>query len=248
MWTQALAASVIVLTTITCANAAAPVDLALVLAVDCSGSVDKSEFSLQIEGITLSLRDKDVQAAIVAGPHQRIAVNVMLWAGADEPKRKTGWHELSSPEDIEALAAEVSRFAFVEGAGTGLGAAIAEAVAMLEESGITATRQVIDVSGDGRESWTFEDPRMFLPQVKAMLRYRTITVNGLAISNNEADLPDYYRDNVINGPGAFVIETKTYEDFATAMHIKLLRELQQDVAAIHPPATQVIDLAVAPSD
>jgi hypothetical protein len=230
------------------AFATEPVDLALVMAVDCSGSVDENEYRLQIDGIAAALRHPDIIAAIEAGPKGRVAINVMLWAGADEPRRKTGWHDLASKQDLEALAARVESLPFVTGGGTGLGAAVAESIAMLETSNIPASRQVIDVSGDGRESWKFEDPRMFLPQVKAILAPRSIIVNGLAITNNEPDLADYYRDNVIHGPAAFVIEAKTYDDFAKAMQVKLLRELQQNVARQNRPATQVTGLPIAPSD
>jgi hypothetical protein len=211
-----------------------PVDLALVLAVDCSGSVDKEEYRLQIDGLAAALTDREVLAAIAAGPEGRIAINVMLWEDAHAPRRKTGWRTVASERDALLLAGEIRSFQFSPGGGTGMGAALGEAIGLIQNSGIDATRHVIDVSGDGRESWNFEDPRMFLQQVKAILRNQTITVNGLAIVNNEPDLVDYYHDNVIFGPNAFVLEAKDFESFSAAMKIKLLREIAQNVSAAPP--------------
>ena len=52
-----------------------------------------------------------------------------------------------------------------------------------------------------------------------------ITVNGLVIGANVATLGRYYRQFVIQGPGAFVEVAADYADFERAMRRKLLREL-----------------------
>ena len=52
-----------------------------------------------------------------------------------------------------------------------------------------------------------------------------VTVNGLAIVNDEPYLEDYYRHHVIGGPGAFVMAAADYQDFVEAIRRKLLREL-----------------------
>ena len=48
---------------------------------------------------------------------------------------------------------------------------------------------------------------------------------GLVIGANVATLGRYYRQFVIQGPGAFVEEASDYADFERAMRRKLLREL-----------------------
>jgi hypothetical protein len=53
-----------------------------------------------------------------------------------------------------------------------------------------------------------------------------ITVNALAVLNEEPDLVAYYAEAVIGGAGAFVMTAATYEDFAEAILRKLLRELR----------------------
>ena len=52
-----------------------------------------------------------------------------------------------------------------------------------------------------------------------------ITVNGLAVTTDRADLGRYFREQVIGGPGAFVVTARDYEDFVRAIRIKLLREI-----------------------
>ena len=52
-----------------------------------------------------------------------------------------------------------------------------------------------------------------------------ITINGLPILTLEPDLADYYRQNVIGGPGAFVIAVNSYEEFAAAVRSKLITEI-----------------------
>jgi Protein of unknown function (DUF1194) len=201
------------------------VDLALVLAVDCSGSVDRKEFNLQLSGIAQAFRDPEVIAAIKAGPRGKIAVNMMLWADPDEQKFTTGWFIIGSASESQTFANTAGSFDTLIGGGTGLGVAIGYGVALLNNTKFHATRQTIDVSGDGKESWELREPRFRLANAKAMLAETNITVNGLAISNDYPGLKQYYRDMVIGGSGSFVIEVKSYEDFAEAMHIKLLREI-----------------------
>ena len=71
-------------------------DLALVLAVDCSGSVDMAEFRLQLDGIAAAFRDSEVVSSALAGPHGRIAVNLMTWGDPDYEKYSTGWFAIDS--------------------------------------------------------------------------------------------------------------------------------------------------------
>ena len=52
-----------------------------------------------------------------------------------------------------------------------------------------------------------------------------ITINGLPIMAVEPHLDEYYRDNVIGGPGAFMIAVESYEQFADAVLRKLIREI-----------------------
>ena len=208
------------------------VDLALVLAVDCSGSVDGRELRLQLDGIASALRDPEIIAAATSGPYRRIAVNLMLWADPDEQRRTTGWIVIDSSQASQNFSDTVKGFNYLIGGGTGLGAAVAYGISLIRNSNFEASREVVDVSGDGRESWELREPRFLLADARALRGTTKVVVNGLAITQDVPDLADYYSQNVVGGPGSFVITANTYESFAEAMRIKLLREILPNVASI----------------
>lgn len=204
------------------------VDLQLVLAVDTSYSVDNREFALQMRGIAAAFRDPEVVGAIQSGPTGRIAVSMILWAESSKPKKITPWHVLSGPGDAAAYADMVDTLPRPFDGGTGIGRAIMRSIWHIEQSGFTSPRRVIDVSGDGRET-TFREWSVSPGQAHVAAARRGITVNGLAVLSEEPDLTRYYRDNVIGGPGAFVMTARRIEDFAEAMRLKLIREIKGEV-------------------
>lgn len=213
------------------ARSQVPVDLELVLAVDASGSVDQREFALQLGGIAAGFRDPEVQRAIGSGELGRIAVALMIWSDAASKKAASRWALIDSPEAANAFAALVMtqlsrRKTFLGKGGTGIGAAIGKGVQMIKRNKFEGTRKVIDVSGDGHETPLRHGEGMALPEGKRRARRRDITVNGLAIVTDDAYLTGYYQRKVIRGPGSFVITANGFEDFARAMKLKLLREIQ----------------------
>ncbi|MGI9481137.1 MAG: DUF1194 domain-containing protein [Hyphomicrobiales bacterium] len=200
------------------------VDLELVLAVDASGSVDPDEFNLQLNGIATGISDEGVIAAIKQGPKGRIAINLIVWAEAGYPKQTSGWMVIGSAQDARAVAAKIAGFPRKVSGGTGLGDGLAVAIRSFDENLFNAERRVVDVSGDGRET----TPRNFtvqLNQARAMAYARSVTVNALAILNEDRELDTYYRENLQTGRGSFVVAVARYEDFAEAMRKKLLREI-----------------------
>lgn len=201
------------------------VDLALVLAVDASASVDPSEYQLQLSGIAAGFRDPDVIAAIRSGPKHRIAVELLVWADHQVPKDRTGFVILASAADAADFARSVEGFPRSQDGGTGIGEGIAASLHDLDGFGLPAPRKVIDVSGDGRETPAREFV-VLLPQARAMAYERKVTINGLAITNEEPDLAQYYADAVALGADSFVMSATDYTDFAEAVRRKLLREIQ----------------------
>ncbi len=200
-------------------------DLELVLAVDASGSVDDREFALQMQGIAAGFRDPKVRQAIGSGPQGRIAVNVIVWADHQMPKDSSGWFLLAGDADAEAFARLVESFPRRQNGATGIGEGVAAAVRAIESNGITGARKTIDVSGDGQET----PPREFvvlMPQARVMALASDIIINGLAISNEDPGLFDYYRTEVRTGADSFVMEAADYADFAEAMRRKLIREIE----------------------
>jgi hypothetical protein len=202
------------------------VDLKLVLAIDASGSVDEHEYVLQLEGIAVALSDPAVREAIRSGPLKRIAINLVVWAQHEVPKDSSGWSILASDAEIDRFAAMVRGFPRRVNGATGMGAGLAEAIHALETSGISAAREVVDISGDGAET-PARDYVVMMPQARQMAGARGAVVNGLAILG-EQDVDAWYRRNVIVGPGSFVMVAENYDDFAEAMRRKLLREISHD--------------------
>lgn len=209
-----------------CATALADeiVDLELALAVDASGSVGNDEYRLQLDGIAAAFRDAEVKRAIRSGPMGRIAVNLVIWAEPQVPKDMSGWFILSSDADAEDFAGRVAAMERRMNGATGIGEGVSWSLRSIEENAIAGTRAVVDVSGDGKET----PPREFvvmMPQARSMARLRGVTINGLAIANEDQAIAQWYENNVITGTGAFVMSVVRYEDFAGAMRLKLIREI-----------------------
>jgi uncharacterized protein DUF1194 len=205
-----------------------PVDLALVLAVDASGSVNQTRFDLQKHGYAQALRSPKVIDAIAEGADHAIAVAMVQWTGPTLHVQVIDWTRVSNAASAQALADAIDatgRRLF--GGGTSLSGAIDTGVAMLAAEPFRATRRVIDISGDGSNNRgrPAEDARD--EAVKA-----GITINGLPISWIEPGLDRYYRNSVIGGPGAFVVSIDSYDNFADAILDKLVTE----ISGIAPPS------------
>jgi len=83
--------------------AASPyVDLALVLAVDASGSVDQVRFELQKQGYVAAFRHPRVLNAIQSGPTQSIAVIMMQWTGPALQVIAVPWTRISDAASVNA--------------------------------------------------------------------------------------------------------------------------------------------------
>jgi hypothetical protein len=177
------------------------VDLELVLAVDASGSVNDDEYALQLSGIAAGFRDPDVRKAIRSGPAKAIAVNLLIWAEPQIPKDMTGWSIIASAADAESFAALVETFPRRQTGATAIGEGVVGALRSLEANDIEAPREVIDVSGDRRESVAREFTVLF-DQARVMAVLRGVVINGLAIENEVSDLAEYYRRNIQVGPAS----------------------------------------------
>jgi hypothetical protein len=205
--------------------AAAKVDLLLVLAVDVSGSVDRIRFELQREGYAAAFRDRQVIGAIQSGPAQAIAVAMMQWTGPALQVRAVDWSRLGDEASAKAFADAIQQAPrALYGGGTSISGAIDGGRALLFESPYQAARRVVDISGDGSNNRGRSVTRARDEAVSA-----GIGINGLPILALEPDLGRYYQDNVIGGPGAFVIAAKDYESFAEAIRKKLITEIARRI-------------------
>ena len=197
------------------------VALELLLAVDSSSSVSDAEFDLQMEGIARGFEDERVLAAIQDIGPAGIAVALMQWSSLTSQVLAVDWTHIAGAAEARAFATRVRGTArFVTGGATAMSTALTEAMASIEANGFEGQRRAIDVSGDGRAN-EGESPAI----VRDEAIRAGITINGLAILNEEPAVAAYYQSWVIGGPGSFLLTALDYEDFAEAMRRKLYQEI-----------------------
>ncbi len=198
-----------------------PVDVALVLAIDISASVDATEHRLQMTGLAAALQSEGVLQAIAAAPRKRIAVAVTQWSGTHAQFLLVPWVVIDGEVSAQRLAQRLvlARRAD-DGGGTSISAALTHA-ARLFAVAPPATRRVIDLATDGINNI---GPDLFA--IRHQLEQDDITVNALAIAEEWPKLADYLDEKVISGPAAFTVTARSYDDFGAAMLSKLLREIR----------------------
>ena len=208
------------------AKAEVEVDLALVVAVDVSFSMDPDEQTLQREGFIEAFRSPIVHDAIRRGALGRIGVVYMEWAGASDQRVLVPWTVMEGPEAANAFADELSRKPTRRASRTSISGALDFAMKLQDESGLSAMRRVIDVSGDGPNN----GGRPVLA-ARADAIAGNVTINGLPIMIKDAgyfdiaDLDLYYRDCVIGGQGAFMVPARSKAQFRDAVKTKIIMEI-----------------------
>jgi hypothetical protein len=245
---RALVASLLFLLAGTLPARAAPVDLELVLAVDVSYSVDSDEAQLQRRGYMEALVHPRVLQAMTGGPNKAVAIAYMEWAGNFHNRIVVNWTRIASRADAEAFVARLAAVPPSGASRTSISGAIDFAARMFDDNGFEGTRLVIDVSGDGRNN---HGRPSYAARDDAIAK--GITVNGLPIvtgSNNfgrppEEDLVDHYRDEVIGGPGAFLVVAEGFEAFTNAVLSKLIREVAGE-AGIDPQSAEGTNVIATP--
>ncbi len=225
---SALMGSLAAMAATTTAKADTPVDLQLVLAVDVSRSIDEVEAELQRRGYIEALTNERVIDAILSGEHKRIAICYAEWAGTHYQVVVIDWTMLDSPAAARRFAEKLAEAPRTSQSWTAVGAALAHAGQRFESSGFAPKRRVIDVSGDGR---TNDGPPAEI--VRDKLVAQGIVINGLPVMMNRTNFgrpPDlmldkYYEENVIGGPGSFMIVADNFDHFSRAVRTKLVREI-----------------------
>jgi hypothetical protein len=197
------------------------VALALVLAVDASGSVSDDRFELQKQGYAAAFRNRQVLNSIRSLITQSIAVTMMQWTGPELHVQTVDWTLVKDEVTVNALAdaIEASKRQLF-GGGTSISGAIDYSRLLLAASPFLGFRRVIDISGDGANN---RGRAVTLARDEAVRD--GISINGLPILALEPDLDRYYYDNVIGGPGAFMVPARSYDTFADAILKKLITEI-----------------------
>lgn len=211
-----------------------PVDLELILAVDCSGSVDEVEAQLQREGYIAALTSDRVINAIKSGENRRIGVAYVEWAGETYQRIIVDWTIIEDLDSAKAVAAKIAASPYMAIRWTSISAAIDFSVALFQKSPFESQRRVIDVSGDGKNN----NGRDVVSARDAAVA-SGIIINGLPILNSreggfgsgmrgfpsDPDLDTYYQNFVIGGPGSFMVPAESFDTFLQAIQSKLIREV-----------------------
>lgn len=225
------------------ANAADPVDVELVLAVDVSLSMSPDELEIQREGYSAALTDQRVLDAIAQGLNGKIAITYFEWAGTTTHQVVVPWTIVATREDAEAVAAKLSAMPPNSARRTSISSALEFGADLFAESPFRGTKRVIDISGDGPNN---QGAPVHL--VRDTVVAQGIVINGLPLMTNSGlisaydvdDLDRYYTDCVIGGPGAFMVPVNGWSQFPEAVRRKLVLELAGP-ASPHQAAEEAAD-------
>jgi Protein of unknown function (DUF1194) len=216
------------------ASAAEQVDLLLVLATDVSRSIDNGKFQLQREGYAAAVSDRHVLDAIKSGRLGRIAMTYIEWSGAGSQRVVIDWTTISDAESAKGFGDHLLEAPRSFADRTSISGAIEFAMNQLQRSPYESARRTIDVSGDGTNN-SGRDVTAARDEALA----EGVTINGLVIlsetplawnpdhTNPPGGLDNYYRNNVIGGPGAFVLAAQNFNSFGEAIVKKMIAEVAQ---------------------
>jgi Ca-activated chloride channel homolog len=197
---------------------AAACETALLLAIDVSGSIDRGEYALQVQGLAEALQDPEIADVLL---RDQVELSVLQWSGLGRQEMVIPWQRMLSPQALAAFTARAKALprAFT-GSDTAVGEALSFAIPQFEAVG-DCRRKVIDVSGDGPENAGFT-----VGQARSAAQRLGIEINAIAIEDMGASAPisSFYRNWVITKDG-FVMTARGLDDYPRAIRAKLLREL-----------------------
>lgn len=221
------------------ANGLEPVDVELVLAVDVSRSVDAEEQELQMRGYAQAFRDPRLADGIARGAIGAIAVTLFTWSDWNVQELLVPWMKVDGRDSANRLADALDAAPRQTHLYTSISAAIDYSTRLFGQ-GYEGTRQVVDISGDG-----INNSGRPLEDARSEALAKGIVLNGLAVLEKtppppqfaglQPPLDEYYRDNVIGGPGSFLMVAEGFEAFEGAVRRKIIRE----IAANPPPGPLV---------
>ncbi len=260
-----LGASLVCALTVCGSVRAQAVDLALVLVIDNSGSIDPSESALQFGGYAAAFRSPEIVKEMTAGPNGAVAVSVLLFS--DTVQSLGGWRIINGLESATLFANLLSSASSNGSGGTHIAQALEAAVMELSSCPYPASAATIDLSGDGPDNegevlnignifnlvlaiagaqtinWTPQTQQNAyrLRNLRNSIAARGVSINCVAIQ--DPDLQDYFEKYVVCGKGSFAMLASSFQSFRTVIKRKILREVQQGIkqsrqrTSKKPPAT-----------
>src|SRR5207248_5647048 len=174
-----------------------------------------------------------------------IAVTFIEWSGAGDQNVVVDWTVIRDEEGAGGMAATIQSAPRSFLGRTSISAAIDFAIERLAAAPAEAEKRIIDISGDGTSN-----SGRGVTEARDDALAKGVTINGLAIINTNANpgyafhtnppggLPKYYQDNVIGGPGAFLLVVENFDTFADAITRKLMSEIATATAPSKAAALQ----------
>jgi Ca-activated chloride channel family protein len=202
-------------------------EVALVLAMDVSRSVDAEEFTLIRHGTAEAFRNPEI-TGLITWLEGGILVTVTQWSGATEQEQSLPWTRLRTNAEIGAFADQIDairrtfRYEL-----TAPGEALDHAAALLEDVPETCRRNVIDIAGDGVRNTGLETAER-----ADLIEMAGITINGLVVRGDTPDPLEFYQTEIKRGALSFIEVAENYNDFGAAMFRKLLRELTPSLSQV----------------
>mgnify|MGYP001221665255 CR=1 FL=1 len=216
------------------ASAAEKVDLLLVLAADVSRSINQERFQLQREGYAAALADPRVLDAIRSGRRGHIGVAFVEWSGEGNQRVLIDWSLIGDAAAAKGFGDRLLEEPRSFADRTSISGGIDFAMAQLALAPYESARRTIDVSGDGTNNAGRD-----VTAARNDAVGKGVVINGLPILNDNpmswspehtnppGGLENYYRNNVIGGPGAFVMVAKNFNSFREAIIGKTIAEVSQ---------------------
>ncbi len=212
---------------------AIPVDVELSLAIDVSGSVNTTEYNLQMDGYAAAFRDASVQANII-GSNNGIAVKAVFFGSGVYGTALENFSLLKTAADANAYADLLDNITRPGGGGTNVYAGMDRSRDLLLSNAYEG-KMIIDVSGDGSDNRGGSNP-------KASILAQNITINGITIGN-ATGLSAWYAANVVGGTDSFLTHAADFNDFQRAVTDKIKAETTTSVP--EPGSLALMGLALA---
>lgn len=191
-------------------------EIALVLMMDSSASLENHEWQQQVRATAAAVRSEDVIQAI----ERSNGVAIMAAAFADDPFKLMEWRVLRTRGDAEEFAAGLLAHSvrpWQAGSGTRIDRAISFGVNEMEASPCSEIdQQVIDVSTDG------ESNELMTAAARDAAEGRGVRVNAIGVGAR-LDV-DMLRRSVPTSTG-FLIEAANWAEYPALFRRKIVMEL-----------------------
>ena len=192
--------------------------VALLLAIDVSQSIDVGEYKIQTDGLADAVLDPVVAEALIQG---QTALGVVQWSGPEDQDLSIPWTRITSEADLRLFSqqARLMQREFVM-SNTAVGQMIRFGLDQFDQVK-DCTRHIIDISGDGNDN-ADTGPE----QARRTAELRDVQINALAIEWMGKSLTQFYSRSVVTR-GGFVMTARGHEDYAETLRRKITREVSQ---------------------